>query len=73
MTTSTSKEQAQPVADALRQHFVNEPGIGKIELASDDAGLHVVVNVRRLALPAGAKPPRLRVVDGVRVCVVVHG
>lgn len=72
MTTNSSKEQCEAVLAHVKLLYENKPYFKSAQLAKDDAGLHVEMRVQRSALPEEGAP-KLRCVDLVRVCVVVHG
>jgi hypothetical protein len=68
----TTKSEAVLVLETLSKAYFLKPYFKGIELAKDDAGIHVALHVQRSALPDEGSP-KIKVVDGVRVCVVVHG
>lgn len=72
MTTSSSQTECLNVLEHVKSTFKEEPYYVDVRLNKDDAGLHVDLIVRRDKLPDGAAP-KVGVIDGVRVCVLVRG
>jgi hypothetical protein len=72
VTTITLKSEALRVLESLKKLFHDKPYFKAIELASDDAGIHIEMRVQRSALPESGAP-HVGCIDGVRICVVVCG
>jgi hypothetical protein len=72
LNSITTKSEAVRVLEALSKLFYDKPYFKNVELDKDDAGIHVSLHVQRSALPEEGSP-KIKIIDGVRVCVVVHG
>jgi hypothetical protein len=72
LNSITTKSEAVLVLETLSKIYYTEPYFKSIELDKDDAGIHVSLRVQRSALPASGAP-KIKVVDGVRICVMVCG
>ncbi len=72
MTTITLKSDALRVLESLSKLMYEKPYFKSIELANDDAGIHIELRVQRSALPEDGAP-HIGAIDGVRVCVLVCG
>lgn len=72
MNSITTKSEAVLVLESLSKLMYEKPYFKSIELANDDAGIHIELRVQRSALPEEGAP-HIGVVNGVRVCVLVCG
>ncbi len=72
MNSVTTKSEAVLVLESLSKSYYDKPYFKSIDTAKDDAGIHVELRVQRSALPAEGAP-KIGVIDGVRVCVLVCG
>lgn len=72
MNSITTKSEAVLVLESLSKLFYEKPYFKKIELDKDDAGIHISLHVQRSALPPEGAP-KVGVINGVRVCVLVCG
>ncbi len=72
MTTSSSKDQCEAVAVALKAKYGKEMWFRGVAVEKDDAGLHVEMKIKRADL-MGNPAPHVGAIEGVRVCVSVLG
>jgi hypothetical protein len=72
MTTSSTEEQCLHVLEHVKSLFKEQPYYRRAGLEKDDAGLHVALELNRATLPPEGAP-KVGVIDGVRVCVLVRG
>ena len=67
---TSESNQAYAVVEQLRLLFEKKPFFKSVGLSKDDAGLHVEIRAKRDGMPKEGL--HVGVVNGVRVCVVVH-
>jgi hypothetical protein len=68
----TTKSEAVLVLESLSKLMYEKPYFKSIELANDDAGIHIELRIKRSALPEEG-PPHIGAINGVRICVMVIG